>query len=87
MTEEKKPLKIEFAPGCFDNFDGTQEELDEFMAALEKKFTSMTAEELKAEAREIDEEYLEELFEIDPEAAEKLVSILLSDPGEDRKLQ
>ena len=87
MTEEKKPLKIEFAPGCFDNFDGTQEELDEFMAALEKKFTSMTAEELKAEAREIDEEYLEELFETDPEAAEKLVNILLNDPGEDRKLQ
>lgn len=87
MTEEKKPLKIEFAPGCFDNFNGTQEELDEFMAALEKKLTSMTAEELKAEAREIDEEYLEELFETDPEAAEKLVSILLNDPGEDRKLQ
>ena len=87
MTEEKKPLKIEFAPGCFDNFDGTQEELDEFMAMLEKKLTSMTAEELKAEAREIDEEYLEELFETDPEAAEKLVNILLSDPGEDRKLQ
>lgn len=87
MTEEKKPLKIEFAPGCFDNFEGTQEELDEFMAALEKKLTSMTAEELKAEAREIDEEYLEELFETDPEAAEKLVNILLSDPGEDRKLQ
>ena len=87
MTEEKKPLKIEFAPGCFDNFDGTQEELDEFMAMLEKKLTSMTAEELKAEAREIDEEYLEELFETDPEAAEKLVSILLSDPSEDRKLQ
>lgn len=87
MTEEKKPLKIEFAPGCFDNFDGTQEELDEFMAMLEKKLTSMTAEELKAEAREIDEEYLEELFETDPEAAEKLVSILLNDPGEDRKLQ
>lgn len=87
MTEEKKPLKIEFAPGCFDNFDGTQEELDEFMAMLEKKLTSMTAEELKVEAREIDEEYLEELFETDPEAAEKLVNILLSDPGEDRKLQ
>ena len=87
MTEEKKPLKIEFAPGCFDNFDGTQEELDEFMAMLEKKLTSMTAEELKAEAREIDEEYLEELFETDPEAAEKLVNILLSDPSEDRKLQ
>ena len=87
MTEEKKPLKIEFAPGCFDNFDGTQEELDAFMAELEKKLNSMTAEEFKAQSREIDEDYIEELFETDPESAVKLVNILLSDPGEDRKLQ
>lgn len=29
----KKP-KIEFAPGCFDNFDGTQEELQELIAHI-----------------------------------------------------
>lgn len=29
-------MKIEFAPGCFDNFDGTQEELEEFIKELEK---------------------------------------------------
>lgn len=34
MTEEKKPLKVEFAPGAFDNFDGTQEELDEMIAEI-----------------------------------------------------
>jgi hypothetical protein len=34
MTEQKKPIKIEFAPGAFDNFDGTQEELDELMAEI-----------------------------------------------------
>ena len=33
MTEENK-IKIEFAPGAFDNFDGTQEELDEMMIGL-----------------------------------------------------
>jgi len=34
MTE-KKPLKVIFDPGCFDNFDGTQEELDEFVAHIQ----------------------------------------------------
>ena len=33
MSEEKK-LKVEFAPGCFDNFEGTQEELDEMIAEI-----------------------------------------------------
>ena len=28
---EKKEMKIEFAPGCFDGFDGTQEELDQLI--------------------------------------------------------
>lgn len=32
MTDKK--LKVEFAPGCFDHFDGTQEELDELMADI-----------------------------------------------------
>lgn len=30
MTKSKKP-KVEFAPGCFDSWDGTQEELDELI--------------------------------------------------------
>lgn len=29
----KKPT-IEFAPGCFDNFEGTQEELQELIAQI-----------------------------------------------------
>lgn len=86
MTEEKK-LKIEFAPGCFDNFEGTQEELEQFMLELEQKIGSMTADELAAESHPVDMEYIDELFETDPEYAAKLVRILLSDPSEDRKLQ
>ena len=35
MSEDKK-LKVEFAPGCFDAFDGTQEELDEMIAEITK---------------------------------------------------
>jgi hypothetical protein len=36
MTHKKDDpkVKIEFAPGAFDNFDGTQEELDEFIADI-----------------------------------------------------
>jgi hypothetical protein len=29
-----KKIKIEFAPGAFDNFDGTQEELDELITEI-----------------------------------------------------
>ena len=32
--EELSELKIEFAPGCFDNLDITQEELNELMADI-----------------------------------------------------
>lgn len=32
MTDKK--MEIKFAPGCFDNFEGTQEELNELMAEI-----------------------------------------------------
>jgi hypothetical protein len=34
MTD--KSTKLEIAPGAFDSFDGTQEELDEMLAMLKK---------------------------------------------------
>jgi hypothetical protein len=36
MMEEEKKLKVEFAPGCFDNFEGTQEELQELIAEIHR---------------------------------------------------
>lgn len=33
-SAEIKNLKIEFAPGAFDGFEGTQEELDEMIAEI-----------------------------------------------------
>lgn len=40
MNEKKLPngIKLVFAPGCFDNFEGTQEELDQLVNMLETKF-------------------------------------------------
>lgn len=39
MSKIEKPenpenLKVVFAPGCFDTFEGSQEELDELMAEI-----------------------------------------------------
>lgn len=48
---EVQDLKIEFAPGCFDNFEGTQEELDALMAEIERMFKSG---EIQASAQKLD---------------------------------
>lgn len=36
MSEDKK-LKVVFAPGCFDNLDMSQEEMDEFVKMIQDK--------------------------------------------------
>lgn len=47
MSEEEfKSLKIEFAPGCFDNFEGTQEELDGLIAQITEMFKSGEAQKM-----------------------------------------
>jgi hypothetical protein len=38
--EDSKPMQLEFAPGCFDEFDGTQEELDQLVAEIQRMFKS-----------------------------------------------
>lgn len=35
MTEKKKP-ELVFMPGCFDSFEGSQEELDELLAEIQR---------------------------------------------------
>ena len=81
MTDEKKPLTLEFAPGCFDNFEGTQEELDELMAEIQRMFESG---EMEANAVEVD---IETLLEQDPEYAEALMRSLSDNPQDKRTLQ
>lgn len=61
---EKKQMKIIFEPGCFDSFEGTQEELDELIAEITRMAESG---ELEANARPVDldnEEDLEMLSQI-----------------------
>ena len=45
MTDEKKPVKITFAPGCFDNLEfESQEELDALVNQIQDMFDSGEAQ-------------------------------------------
>lgn len=53
MTDNNPPdddnpdeLKIVFAPGCFDAFTGTQEELAEIMATIRQTFSGLKPGEI-----------------------------------------
>ncbi len=65
--EESKELKLEFAPGCFDNFEGTQEELDELISQIKEMFASGEAQQLATslDLDELDDEDLEILYQLD----------------------
>ncbi len=67
MTDKKEPLKVVFAPGCFDNFDGTQEELDEMMAEIHRM---VATGEMFEQSNQVD---METLLEEEPELAEQLI--------------
>ncbi len=75
-------LKIEFAPGCFDTFEGTQEELDALIAEITATFENGAPEG----SSPVD---IDALMEEDPEMAEQLLRQLgMLDEGDDepRKL-
>ena len=55
MTDPKKPMKVEFAPGALDHLDvENQAELDAVMKEITEMFANMTPEELEAQSRPID---------------------------------
>jgi hypothetical protein len=58
-TEECKDLKIVFAPGCFDHFDGTQEELDELIAEITQMVKSGEILEKSTPVEDLDKDELE----------------------------
>ena len=53
-----KITKVEFAEGCFDSFEGTQEELAEFVAEIQNRALNGT---LFDGARELNPEEVKEL--------------------------
>jgi hypothetical protein len=69
MTEEKKPIKVVFAPGSLDHFDGTQEELDDLVAQIQELADSGELAEL-AQPVDMDD------FENDPELNEAMEDVI-----------
>jgi len=68
MTEKK--IKIEFAPGCFDDFEGTQEELEEFQRLIREGFES-------GDFLEQSEELTDDMFEeLSPEDQQQILAAL-----------
>ena len=67
---ENKPMKIVFAEGCFDDFEGTQEELDELVAHIQQLAESG---ELFDKATPVDD-----LEEIEDEVLEEILPMLTS---------
>lgn len=58
MSKKKnKQLEVVFAPGCFDDFEGTQEELD---ALVEEIKTMVMNGEIETNSKQIDIENLSE---------------------------
>lgn len=70
MSEDKKPMKIVFAPGCFDSFEGTQEELDKMIAEITRM----------AETGELLERSQPLDLDLDPEELEAMIEADLNDP-------
>lgn len=83
MTDKK--LKVTFAPGCFDTFDGTQEELDAMQKEIMEMFATMTPEEMKAKSRPVD---IDELVDgLTEEEAKALMDALdAAEDPENRRL-
>lgn len=71
MSQPTK-IKIEFAPGAFDSFEGTQEELDQLIAEITQMAESGELFE-KSEPLDIDNIDIDDLMEEDPMLAESLI--------------
>jgi hypothetical protein len=80
MTDKKTP-EIVFAPGCFDNFDGTQEELDQLLKQIQDMFESGEAQVQAISLNDLlDDLTEEELAQLMDEVSEEIgVEELASD--------
>ena len=77
-----KEMKIEFAPGCFDHFEGSQEELDELVNQIKSIFEGKSIEEIQSMSVQLTEDDIEEMSE---EEQERLLASFMDDKT--RKLQ
>ena len=82
MTEKKK-VELVFVPGCFDDFEGSQEDLDELLAEIQRMVDSG---ELFEKARPMTEETFDELTEEEQLRLAQAVGIVGSEEPPQRKL-
>lgn len=76
MDDDEK-MKVVFAPGCFDSFDGTQEELDKFLEEITKM---MESGEFLLNAKRLTDDEIDDL----PDEIKQ--SLFGSDPDQPRRL-
>lgn len=74
MVDQNKKIEVVFAPGCFDSFEGTQEELDDLVAEINRLVESG---EFFEQSNAVDPDSL------DPETVEKIEIALRSFDDED----
>lgn len=82
----KKIEKVEFAPGCFDDFEGTQEELDALVKEIENKFIGSEASDLDTESVPIEDVWDDLDEETQDKIIEQLKQIALEKAGVEKKL-
>ena len=63
MADNNK-MRLVFAPGCFDQFEGTQEELDELIEEIRETFESG--------------EFLDQMVPVDPDEDADLIDFIES---------
>ena len=84
-VSERKKIKIEFAPGAFDSFDGTQEELQELIAEIKQAIVDGS---LFEKSRPVDIDELLDSDDPDDHAlAQRLLESLDEEITRNRKLQ
>ncbi len=82
----KKIEKVEFAPGCFDDFEGTQEELDALVKEIENKFIGIDDSDLEVESVPIEDVWDDLDEDTQDKLIEQLKQIVLEKSGEQKKL-
>lgn len=50
-------IKVSFAPGCFDDFEGTQEELDSLVKLITETIESSSMEELEKASEPLEDQW------------------------------
>ena len=74
--QDKKKIEIIFAPGCFDHFEGTQEELDQMIQQIKEMAESG---ELFEKSTAVSFDDIEDLIdETDPLEIEEIVNEMLT---------